>query len=229
MTIRKRKNPTPGFRLPPPFNAMTGERADLVMRGVVSRCAMMQVIGDDETEANEDTHDNYVLCRGFDPETKKFYHSIAVAKPYSVRGSHPYRLAELFAAMKAATRLGDNCGKSSVTTGQPADLDETIDLLLDDDSKPIYWLDISGGHSAHILSGVLDDPLPAGGSATMSIWELDDGAFFSDWLTESSDTLDNVTVYAPAVMRSGNIAVGKWVECLRDDDGLWRVRWSECP
>ena len=206
---------------------MTGERADLVMRGVVSRCAMMQVIGDDETEANEDTHANYVICRGFDPETKKFYHSIAVAKPYGLRGSHPYRLGQLFPAMKAATRLGDNSGVAHTTVGQPADLDEVIDLLLDDASAPIYWLDISGGGGAQILSGVLDGALAAGGSATMSIWELNDGQ--TDWVNQSADTTRNETVYAPAVMRSGTIAVGKWVECLKDDDGNWRVRWSECP
>lgn len=225
MTLRKRKNPTPNFKMPPPYNPMTGERADLIARGVVSRVAMMQVIGDDETVANEDTHDNYVICRGYDPETKKFYHSIAVAKPYGVRGTYPYRLGQLFAAMKASTRIGDNCGVSATTIGQPADLDEVIDPLLDDDLKPIYWLDI-GGDGAQVISGVLDGALAAGGSATMSVWELNDGQ--TDWVTQSADTTRNETVYAPAVMRSGTIAVGKWVECLRDDDGKWRVRWSEC-
>ncbi len=227
MTTRKRKNPTPNFRMPPAYNPLTGERADLVRRGVVSRCAMMQVIGDDETEANEDTHDNYVICRGFDPETKKFYHSIAVAKPYDVRGTFPYRLAQLFPAIKAATRLGDNPGVSATTVGQPADLDEVIEPLLDDDSKPVYWLDISGGAGAHVISGVLDGALAAGGSATMSIWELDDGE--KDWVNHSTDTGINVTIYPPAVMRSGSIALGIWVECLKDDDGNWRVRWSQCP
>lgn len=225
--FRKRRQPTPGFRLPPPFNPMTGERADLAMHGIVTRCAMMQVIGDDETVANEDTHDNYVICRGFDPETQKFYSSIAVAKPYGLRGTFPYRLGQVFPAIKAKTRLGDNCGVSHTTVGQPVDLSEVIDLLLDDSSAPIYWLDISGGTGASILTGVLDGALSAGGSATLSIWELDAGE--TDWVNHSSDTTRNETVYAPAVMRSGSIAVGKWVECLKDDDGRWRVRWSECP
>jgi hypothetical protein len=220
MSIRKRKQPTPGFRLPPPFNPMTGERADLIARGVVSRCAMMQVIGDDETEANQDTHDNYVLCRGFDPETKKFYHSIAVAKPYSVRSTYPYRLGQLFAAMKAATRLGDNCGVSSVTVGQPADLTETIDLLLDDDLKPIYWLDISG-HWTPWLYGKLDGAMAAAGSATVSIYEWDGSAW--------ADSTENKTVYAPPLLSSGSIAIGKWVRIgYNSQSTRWEVLSAEC-
>lgn len=225
--FRKRRRPTPGLGINPPYNPKTGTYAPLGGPGPTSYCAMFQVVGDDETTTNEDTHSNYVICRGFDPETKKFYTSIAVAKPYGLRGTYPYRLGQLLPALKARTRLGDNCGVSHTTVGQPADLDEVIDLLFDDNGSPIYWLDISGGTGASILTGVLDGALSAGGSATMSIWELDAGQ--TDWVNHSSDTTRNETVYAPAVMRSGSIAVGKWVECLKDDDGRWRVRWSECP
>ena len=66
MTIRRRRQPTPHFKLPPPYNALTGERALLQAQGTYPHCAMMQV-------AAEDTHDDYVVCRGFDTRIKKFF------------------------------------------------------------------------------------------------------------------------------------------------------------
>ena len=85
--FRKRKNPTPGFRMTPPFHPMSGEHAALTVGGVFPHSAIVQV-------AKEDTEDNYVYCRGFDPRISKFidYDSqdpdkpgIPVAKPYGKR------------------------------------------------------------------------------------------------------------------------------------------------
>lgn len=220
MGIRKRRSPAPSFRQPAPFSPISGEYAPIGKKRDKTRIAMFQVI-------EADTHDNYVVCRGFDPEAGVFLNSVAVAKPYHLRGAFTYSVAHMLPAAKPLTRIGETPGVSAVTMGCPADLTEVIDILLDDESNPIAWLDISGGTAALIISGVLDGGLSAGGSATMSIWELAAGT--TDWVNDSADTGDNVTVYAPAVMRSGTIAAGTWVECMLDDYGCWRVRWSECP
>jgi hypothetical protein len=106
---------------------------------------MMQIIGDDNTVANADTHDNYVTCRGFDPESQKFLESVNVGKPYGLRGTYPYQLAEVYPAMKARTRIGDTPGMAEYTTGHPADLDETVEILRDDDGNPIEWLLLDSG------------------------------------------------------------------------------------
>ena len=65
MTIRKRKRRTPAFGPPSPYNPMSGEYAPLQIPGVSPFCALMQV-------AAEDTHDNYVICRGYDTLTARF-------------------------------------------------------------------------------------------------------------------------------------------------------------
>ncbi|GAG43279.1 unnamed protein product, partial [marine sediment metagenome] len=57
MTTRKRRQPSPDFKLPPPYNPVTGEHADLGKKGPIPAVALMQVI-------QEDTHDNYLVCRG---------------------------------------------------------------------------------------------------------------------------------------------------------------------
>ena len=94
MTIRKRRQPTPHFKMPPPFEPLTGERAQLLAQGVFPYCAMMQV-------AAEDEHDNYVICRGFDTRIRKFIDyeegnsdkpGIPVAKPYGRRSAGGYEI-----------------------------------------------------------------------------------------------------------------------------------------
>jgi hypothetical protein len=167
---------------------------------------MMQIIGDDETETNEDTHDNYVVCRGFDPETRKFYDNLKVAKPYGVRGTFPYQLAEVYPAIKARTALGDTPGVSATTTGQPADLDEEVEILKDDDDNPIAWLllDASG---MTLRWGKLDAQLNSGSSASVSLWQTTGGG----WEGWDEDSTENWACYAPPLLSSGNVASGKWV------------------
>ena len=134
--VRRRRTPiTPHFRIPPPFNPLTGQFAALGQTPDLTRVAMMQV-------SEEDTHDNYVVCRGYDPETKRFYNEVLVAKPYGQRGTgKSYQVGEIYAAVKAHTRLGDNSGKAAESTGHPEDLDEEVEILKDDDNeKPIAWL-----------------------------------------------------------------------------------------
>jgi hypothetical protein len=217
---RKRKSPAPFFKQAVPYDPVSGEYSPIGVPTEKIHIAMFQVI-------EADTHDNYIVCRGYDPTLRKFLNSINVAKPYDQRGAFGYVVGHVFPAAIPITRLGETSGVSETTIGCPADLNEAIEILLDDDSNPVRWLDISSGGVIRVISGVLDGALDAGGSATMSIWELNDGE--TDWVNESTDTSDNMTVFAPAIMRSGSIAVGKWVETIVDDDGNWRVRWSECP
>lgn len=144
--LRKRRNPTPGFNLPTPFQPITGERAPLIQEGVSPHCAMMQV-------AAEDIYDDYVICRGYDPRDKRFYEydesdpnkpGIPVAKPYGNRKPGAYRVGQIFPAVIPLTRLGQNPGVSETSNGHPSDLDEIVELLYtDDDSKAINWLIIN--------------------------------------------------------------------------------------
>jgi hypothetical protein len=156
--FRKRRIPAPFFGIPgAPFNPMTGERAPLApepVRGTT--LALFQVI-------EEDTHDNYVVCRGHeadsdptftylhDPSTVPTTTPINVAKPYVVRGTNPYVVGQIVVAARIKGKLGYNPGKAETTVGHPADLDEVVELLLDDDDVGIAWLDI--GASGPIVAG----------------------------------------------------------------------------
>jgi hypothetical protein len=85
--FRKHRRPTPHFRVPNPFNPIAGDQANLRQDGTSPFCAMMQV-------ASDDTYDDYVICRGFDPRILRFIDyaegdankpGISVAKPFGKR------------------------------------------------------------------------------------------------------------------------------------------------
>ncbi len=155
--LRKRRHPAPDFRMPgAPFNPVTGQRAQMGLPDTPGTIlATFQVIGDDPTDtATQDTHANYVVCRGYEPEIDQYFRylhdpktnpgskSIKVAKPYGVRGTYPYKRGQIIVAARVATRFGFNQGKAGVSTGQPADLDEEVDLLFDDDNVAVSWIDL---------------------------------------------------------------------------------------
>ena len=117
--FRKQRRPTPNFKIPPPFDAISGEHADLQNEGTFPYCAMMQV-------AAEDVFDNYVICRGFDTRIAKFIDyeqgnadkpGISVAKPFGSRGTgvydigqgsaRKYRIGEIFPAFLTAQGVND--------------------------------------------------------------------------------------------------------------------------
>lgn len=139
-----------------PFNPTTGEHAPLSpfpARGTT--LGLFQVIGDDPTDPDTaDTHDNYVVCRGYESESDpehQFLHDpytaesttpIMVAKPYGVRGTFPYEQGQVIVAARIRNKLGYNAGKAETTVGQPEDLDEEVVLLTDDDDVGISWLDV---------------------------------------------------------------------------------------
>ena len=165
MNVRKRKNPSPHFKLTPPYNPVTGQHEPLqAVKGQKPICAMMQV-------AAEDTHDDYVVCRGFDPEAKRFFDYIEgdpdkigllVGKPYGVRGTYPYEIGQVFPAVKPVTKLGETPGVAAESTGHPADLDETIDILYAG-SRVVSWILLDSVGSTASIWFELKTALPIGG------------------------------------------------------------------
>lgn len=165
--FRKRRRPSPEFKIPPPFNPIQGGNANLRQDGVSPFCALMQVAG-------EDIYADYVMCRGFDTRILRFVDyeegdankpGIAVAKPYGKRVVGTYQEAEVypallptqgnsdFAGFRETTfvppspvginiRLGQNPGvvTGGLEGGQPENLDETIGSLIDHNGKAVNWL-----------------------------------------------------------------------------------------
>lgn len=162
----KERHPTPHFKIPPPFNAVTGQYASLTGEiGVSPYCVLMQV-------AAEDTYADYVICRGFDTRMLVFVDyeagnsdkpGISVAKPYGRRKAGTYEIGEIHPALlpiqgnatytppspaEIGLRLGQNPGVVSgapESGGQPSDLDASLALLYDHNDVAINWLMIDKG------------------------------------------------------------------------------------
>jgi len=174
--FRKRRRPTPGFKIPSPFNPMQGEQANLRQDGTSPLCAMMQI-------AAEDIYDDYVICRGFDTRILRFVDyaagnankpGIMVAKPFGKRVVGTYTIAEVYPAFLPTQgnagfsdfrqvvytppspstvnwRVGQNPGKvtgGGLEGGQPKELTDTIEILYDHNGKVVNWLLIDSAPSA---------------------------------------------------------------------------------
>ena len=165
--FRKRRRPTPGFKIPSPFNPIQGDNANLRQDGASPFCAMMQV-------AAEDTYTNYVICRGFDPRTLRFIDyaagdsnkpGISVAKPFGKRVIGTYEIAEIYPALLPTQgntdfsgfrqvtyvppspvavdwRVGQNPGvvTGGLEGGQPDSLTDAIEILYDHNGKVVNWI-----------------------------------------------------------------------------------------
>lgn len=164
---RKRRTPAPGFKEPAPFNPAAGSFAPIGRAGLSSRLTTFQVVA-------ADTHANYVICQGWnldtDPHCRYLLTNIAVAKPYAIRGTYPYQVGWVLVAAKTRTSLGDNPGVASVTTGQPANLGETVNLLNDANGNPINWIDVSTGSSVFKGFELYNDITP--GISSILAWPL---------------------------------------------------------
>lgn len=175
--FRKRRRPTPHFKIPPPLNPLHGSHANLRQDGTSPFCAMMQVAADD-------TYDNHVICRGFDPRILKFIDyaagnpdkpGISVAKPFGKRMAGAYEIGEVYPALlptqgnpdfsdfrqviytppsptSVMWRVGQNPGVvasgGGLEGGQPAELGDEIEILYDHNGKVVNWLLIDGGSGA---------------------------------------------------------------------------------
>jgi hypothetical protein len=157
--MKKRRRPTPEFKIPYPVHPIGAQYADLAAQGLFPYCAMMQV-------AKEDVHRDYVICRGFDIRMRKFIDydatdevnkpGIPVAKPYGKRVKGAYQIGQVFGAFLPTQgptdyvppspsdvdwRVGQNPGVAETTPGHPADLDEAInELMTDDGEKYVNWM-----------------------------------------------------------------------------------------
>ncbi len=188
--FRKRRRPTPYFKIPPPYNPIAGEYANLNPQGVYPFCAMMQI-------AAEDTYNDYVICRGFDIRTLKFIDyeagnedkpGISVAKPFGSRGNKTYNIGEVYPAFLPAQgtltyvppvpeavkwRIGQNPGVLDPVVvsddGHPASLSDEIQLLQDHNDELVNWMLIdtgggtggSGGGAAAFIVLTDEDGIPA--------------------------------------------------------------------
>ena len=174
--FRKRRRPTPYFKIPPPFNPIQGENANLRQDGTIPFCAMVQI-------TEEDTHDDYVICRVFDPRILRFMENVSVGKPFGKRKPNMYQVAEIYPAflptqgnanftdfrnvtyfppspIAVEWRVGQNPGKvtgGGLEGGQPAELTDAIEILYDDNGKVINWLliDSNGAGGTRKLQGTL--------------------------------------------------------------------------
>lgn len=183
--FRKRKNPSPHFRMPPPFNPIQGEHANLRQDGTSPFCAMMQI-------TEEDTHANYVTCRGFDPRILRFVENISVAKPFGKRRPGTYEVGEIYPAFlptqgnasfndfknsvyfppspaNVKWRVGQNPGVVSggLDGGQPAELSDDIEILYDNNGKAINWLLIDSKGGLGSIEGPIETA--ADGVYTMTV------------------------------------------------------------
>lgn len=166
MTFRKRRQPTPNFRMPPPFQPISGQQAPLKASGLWPYCVLMQV-------AKADIHENYCICRGFDTRMNKFVDyeqgnadkpGIPVAKPYSCRMTGLYEQWQIYAALlpiqssdsagdvsssvyrvppspiTAPIRLGQNPGKATISQGHPQYINEEVVLLRTAEGQAVNWM-----------------------------------------------------------------------------------------
>lgn len=189
--FRKRRRPTPSFKIPPPYNPMAGDHAQLRQEGTSPFCAMFQVAADD-------IYDDYVICRGFDTRILRFIDyaegnadkpGISVAKPFGKRASGTYGIGEVYPALLPTQgnagfsdfrqviytppspadvnwRVGQNPGvvTGGLDGGQPEDLDDEIGILYDHNEKVVNWLLIDGGDGGGEFFELLED-MPSGHGA----------------------------------------------------------------
>lgn len=239
--FRKRRRPTPHFKIPSPYNPIQGGHANLRQLGTHPFCAMMQV-------AAEDTYDDYVICRGFDTRILRFVDyeegnadkpGISVAKPFGKRMAGTYGIAEIYPALLPTQgnseladlwrtlfvppsptavewRVGQNPGTTAtgLDNGQPDDLTDTINVLYDHNGKAINWLLIdSAGGSLRAIQGTLDSIATAGTGSSYN-----------------GKTVGTITVVVAPCNDSGLIGtqvdVVDWSGCIFDLDiedmeGVW--------
>lgn len=198
---RKKATPAPAFKQPVPFLPVTGQHAPLGVPGIHTRLAYFQVV-------EADTHDDYVICRGWDldrdPECRYRFDKIPIAKPYGLRGTNPYSVGQMLLCAKARTSLGDNPGVAAVTTGHPASLSELIELLKDEQDHPINWViaESGGGISSY----------GAAYGAGSTVGHGDTKVVLGTLATDTTDDItlaDNGLLFANAgaYMASGTVAV----------------------
>ena len=243
--FRKRRRPTPGFGIPPPFMPMTGEHATLLPIGIFPYCAMMQV-------AAADTYVDYVICRGFDPRIRRFIDyaagnsdkpGISVAKPYGKRVVGTYEIGQVFPALLPTQgtpdhtppspsavdwRVGQNPGVTDNPDagGHPQSLSDAIEELIDHKGAYVNWILLDSGEEA------ADPTYWYLGKTTQAIASLGNGTaelYTSGWTASGTTfTVHNPhDIELPSGLKirwaSQNVYYG-WSTYVAEP---WQ--WTECP
>lgn len=179
-SFRKRRVATPGFGHTP-WNPMQGDQANLRQDGLSPFCAMMQIAEEDIYDdyvicrGFDPRILRFVNYAAGDPNKP----GISVAKPFGKRRPGTYQIAEVYPAflptqgnpeftdfrqttytppspIDVLWRVGQNPGVvvagSGLEGGQPADLTEEIEILIDHNGKVVNWMliDSNGGDGACI-------------------------------------------------------------------------------
>ena len=250
---KKRRRPTPHFKIPSPFNPIQGEQANLRQDGISPFCAMMQVAADD-------TYEDYVICRGFDPRILRFIDyaagnpnkpGISVAKPFGSRVTGRYSVGQIYPALLPTQgnaglsdfrhvvftppspiavewRVGQNPG--TVTGGgddggQPEDLTDEIAVLYDHNGKVVNWLLLDSAGSSNKLRHVKT-------KASCAARNITTGAMASVscdlYLVAADGTLTDtgtdITVFNPGSL----VASGTWMTILLNEAGQYEFVVARC-
>lgn len=220
--FRKRRRPTPGFKIPPPFNPVSGDFANLGVEGVFPYCAMMQVAAPDEYE-------EYVICRGFDTRILKFVDfelgnpqkpGISVAKPFGCRGPRKYKLGEIYPAFlptqgsleytppsptSVLWRIGQNPGAvdtGAANGGHPSNLSAEVELLYDHNQNIVNWMFIHSANEQFFRFELLADLISDTTTATVK-------------RMDGTDPLEQ-TVHDPDMLFTGAEAGAKGLAFFQD-------------
>jgi hypothetical protein len=127
----------------------------------------------------EDTYDDYVVCRMFDTRILKFVESVSVAKPFGKRIADTYEIGEIYPAflptqgnanfmdfrqvvytppspVDVQWRVGQNPGVTvgGLEGGQPEGLSDVIQILYDHNGKVVNWLLIDSSEAAESLGSL---------------------------------------------------------------------------
>ena len=146
---------------------------------------MMQV-------AAEDTYDNHVICRGFDPRILRFVDyaagdpnkpGISVAKPFGKRTAGTYQLAEIYPAFLPTQGNDDFTGFKQVTYIPPSPVSVNWRVGQNpgvvtgglDGGQPDSLTDAIGilyDHNGKVINWLLIDSNGGGGSSNKTLWIL---------------------------------------------------------
>ena len=254
IVFRKHRRPTPAFKVPSPYNPMHGEQANLRQEGTAPYCAMMQV-------AEEDTYDDYVICRGFDTRILRFIDyaegnpnkpGISVAKPYGNRVSGRYEIGEIYPALLPTQgnsgfsdfrqvvftppspiavewRVGQNPGTvtgGGLDGGQPADLNDAIEIMYDHNGKVVNWLliDAVGGGDNRLRHVKTKASCAARNITTGAMSSVSCDLYLVAADGTVSDTLLDITVFNPG----GLVASGTWMTILLNEAGQYEFVVARC-
>ena len=231
MAFRRRRRPTPEFGIPPPYKPLTGEYAPLRDPGIYPFCGLFQVTA-------EDTHEDYLVCQGFDPRIKKFVEydagdlankpGIPIGKPFGSRTTGLYLVGHVLPAMIPYTKLGQTPGDATDVSGHPAGLDDVVEILYDDGGDAINWMVVGEQLSLRRIemTGSLSQSADANGSAIFHFWEEENSAWNETLVANVYNTRHGV--FSKPETEAGDAGADGWA-VYSLDLRRWDLVWLDMP